>query len=163
MASPEHGSADASRTDTSAAEASGILVTSPVAAELRKLRQGDPENARAVDEAIAHVRYGAGDPVRIDVPDAPATREYRAIVPLSATAPVVIYRKLEPADHASGYGLVTTLLDRDEYTRYRHAEMSGLLDTPLVRDVATDVATSVTGTVSAALVNAPPGRAGTGR
>jgi hypothetical protein len=163
MASPEREPADASRTDTSDAGAAGILVTSPVAAELRRLRQDDPAQARAVDEAIRHVRDGAGDPVRIDVPDAPSAREYRAIVPFSADAPVVIYRKLEPADGATGYGLVTTLLDRDQFTRYKRAEMSGLLDTPLVRDVATDVATSVTGTVSAALVNAPPGRAGTGR
>jgi hypothetical protein len=155
---PEPGREEASRTEAPGAGTSGIRVTSPVNSHLREMRLADPQKARATDEAIRRIPEGAGDPIRIDVPDAPPGREYRAIVPNGNGAPVVIYRRLEPSDGVDGDWLVTTLIDRDKYGEYLRAEMSGLLDAPVVRDVATSVA----GTVSSILVNSRPGRASGG-
>jgi hypothetical protein len=119
------------------------------------MRADDPEKARAVDEAIRQIPNGAGNPVRVDVPDAPTDREYRAIVPADAGAPVVFYRSL--AANPDGGWLVTALMDQDKYEDYRRAERSGLLDTPLVREAASAAATAAGGTVSS-LNDSAPGR-----
>lgn len=143
----------------SGAGGSGIRVASPVITELRNMRAADPGKARVVDEAIRQVPNGAGDPIRIDVQGAPPGREYRAIVPSAADAPVVIYRRL--ASHEGGDWLVTTLIDRDKYDDYRRAERNGLLDNPVVNS-ATASATAAAETVASILVNGVPGGAGPG-
>jgi hypothetical protein len=132
---------------------SGIRVASPVNVQLREMRMADPQKAQAVDDAIRHIPSGAGEPIQLDLPEAPPGRQYRAIVPHATDAPVVIYRSLEPSEHVDGNWLVTTLVGRDQYREYRRAEMNGLLDTPEVRDATA----SLLGTVSSILVNSVPG------
>jgi hypothetical protein len=132
---------------------SGIAVTGAVSGQLRELRAADAEKARAVDAAIMRIPSGDGDPVRIPVPGAPPDREYRAILPASRDAPVVIYRAMEPGEGDGEGWVVTTLIDRDEYEQYMRAERNGILDAPAVKQVTEAVA----GTVSSIVVNAVPG------
>lgn len=121
-------------------------MTRPVAVAIRELRESDRRKAVAVDEAIRHIP-DSGEPLRIDVPGGPPDRQYFAIAPRRPDAPVVVYRELEPDEGSDGEWLVTTLIERDKYREYLRAEQHGLLDTPMVREVTTSVA----GTVSAAL------------
>jgi hypothetical protein len=133
---------------------SAIRVTSLVSNELRKMREADPARARAVDDAIRRIPAGGGEPVRINVPDAPPGRKYFAIAPNRGDAPVVIYRSLEPDDGAGEGWLVTTLISQSEYRDYRQAEWRGIVDSPVVREVAARAAGTVATIISAPLIRA---------
>ncbi len=116
------------------------------------MRAADPVTARSVDEAIKSIPFNEGVPVRIDVPGAPPSREYLAILPSRRDAPAVIYRSLEPSEDPDGGGwLVTTLIDRAEFGDYRHAELTGILDDPVVSQVAASVAGTVSSIVSGSI------------
>jgi hypothetical protein len=106
------------------------------------MRATDPRMAKMVDVAIRSIPSERGEPVRIDVPGLPPDREYRAIVPDTRSAPVVIYRRLRPDDSVDGDWLVTTLIDRDEYEEYLRAERRGIVDNPAVRHITGSVAGS---------------------
>jgi hypothetical protein len=106
------------------------------------MRNADPAKARAVDEAIKHIPESSM-PIRIDVPGAPPERMYSAVIPDRGDAPVVIYRRIQPADEVHGDWLVTTLIDRKEYEEYLRAEMRGILDNPAVRDIARRLAGTI--------------------
>ncbi len=137
---------------------SGIQATRPMNAALRELREADPVKARAVDDAIKHIPLGA-EPVRIDVPGGPPDRQYLAMVPYGRGAPVVIYRRLEPDDGADGDWLVTTLIERDKYDEYQRAEQKGILDAPVVKEMAMSVAGTVSA-LTAKVRNGPIGQRG---
>jgi hypothetical protein len=91
-----------------------------------RMEQLPSHQAESVARAIAAVPADQGVPIRIDVPDSPSGRKYKALAPEDPDAPVVIYCR-EPI---LGNWLVVALLDRDKYQQYRHAESANLLDDP---------------------------------
>jgi hypothetical protein len=133
-----------------------IKATRLVNSELHKLRAENAQAATSVDTAITRIPVAGGEPIRLDVPGAPATRQYRAVIPSAPDAPVVLWRPLEAADGAGEGVLVTTLIGRDQYDDYRRAEQFGVLDNPAVKVAAAESGSVVAGTVSS-VVNADPG------
>lgn len=113
-------------------EDSGVLVSQIV---LRKIHEmTTPGVAGSVARAILSIPEDEGKPIPLRVPgDTPGTT-YRVLLPDSAQAPAVIYRKLSP--HDDHKWLVTALMDRDAYLAYS----GGLADSQLVQDVAGTVA-----------------------
>jgi hypothetical protein len=143
--------------DAASAPVTRIRVTQAANTELREMRAAEPGMARAVEDAIGRIPHDEGVPIRIDVHGAPGSREYRAILPTQREAPAVIYRRLEPADGAGGGWLVTTLIDRDQLRSYQQAELTGILDNPVVSETAASVA----GTLSPIVVGQGGGLSGT--
>lgn len=146
------GEAKPRRPEPSSAARTDLQATRAVNSSLRELRAASPQKARAVQELIDSIPDIPSEPVRIEVPGAPKNREYLAAFPYERDAPVVIYRHLQPDDHAEGDWLVTALIDRNEYEEYRHAELRGIVDNPAVRHIAG----GLVGTV-ATILNADPG------
>jgi hypothetical protein len=92
---------------------------------VRRMEELNPQQAEAVAHAIAAVSKDKGTPIRIDLPNGPPSRPYKALLPDDPNAPVVIYRSAD-----GGTWLVAALLDRDKYKAYRQAERANLLDDP---------------------------------
>jgi hypothetical protein len=105
----------------------GVKLSKLVVETLRDLPEGQ---AKAVAGAIGRIAPDAGRPLKIRPPTGADRRRYLAIVPQQPDAPVVIYRKLRPADGEGNGYLVTALINRREYEGYERAEREGVLDTP---------------------------------
>lgn len=113
---------------------SGTQAQAPAGANVRlsrlaidALQDLPKDQAAAVAGAIRHIGPGSGSPLKIRSPGNPG-EPYFAIVPNDDAAPVVIYRKLGPAE-GGGY-LVTALTGRNEFGGYERAERQGILDSP---------------------------------
>jgi hypothetical protein len=111
---------------------SHISVTRAANAALRELRASAPQKAQLVDDLIKNIPNVRSEPVRIVGPESQQRRVYRAAIPPSSEAPVVIYRSLEPDESPQAEWLVTALVDRTQYEDYRQAEMRGILDNPWI-------------------------------
>jgi hypothetical protein len=120
-------------------------------AVLEAIGQLPPEAAAAVDRVIRSIGTAPAQPIALDVPDAPSGAQFFAIAPPDdATAPVVVYRHLQPGE-GEGWR-VTTLMARDAYEQVREAERRGLLNDRDAREAvarATGVAIANMGTISA--------------
>jgi hypothetical protein len=127
---PEH------RTDRG--EGAEVRVANPVITTLRN--RLDPDVRAMVLRTIESI--GRVDDEPLDL--APAG-QFRAITP-PGDAPVVVYRQMTPAE-GHGY-LVTGLVDRQSYQKYKLAQDQGLLDTDAGRAMLRTAVTAVTGTCS---------------
>ncbi len=122
---------------------SAVMVPDPVVARIRELL---PEAQRSVANAIVSIPAGDAEPVPLTVPGDPPGTDYWALRPGSPDAPVVIYREALPGE--GGRYLVTALMDRQAYLRYRPVASD-----QLVQGVAAAVSA---GTISAVGTPLPP-------
>lgn len=112
-----------------------VQVAPSVLEKLEQLAEQNPQQADSVARAITSDvdRIGAdGERIRIDVPKGPKGAKYYAVTPAHPDAPAVVYRALTEQDGAVGW-LVTALISRADYAKYRLAARAGLLDDPLVQ------------------------------
>jgi hypothetical protein len=105
------------------------------------LRELARPQAESVARAIAEIGHAAGKPV-IAPPDTDNGRQYYAMVPDKADAPVVMYRSA----NSKGY-LVTALVDRATYKTYEIAERPGFLQSNTFKTAAAHVVAAAIGVI----------------
>jgi hypothetical protein len=102
-----------------AARAPDVRMTKAVAGELQQMSR---QRRAAVTATIDRIGLDRGEPA--DVPGAPAGTEYLALTPHDHRAPIVVYRPMLPEE--DGDWLVTSLVAREQYDRWRKALMDAL-------------------------------------
>jgi hypothetical protein len=105
------------------------------------LRELPRRQAESVARAIAEIGHAGGRPV-VAPPDSDNGRQYYAMVPADADAPVVMYREV----NSKGY-LVTALVDRATYKTYEIAERPGFLQSNNFKTAAAHVVAAAIGVI----------------
>ena len=119
-------------------EHSNVRMTPSAVEALRELAR---PQAESVARAIAGIGQAEGKPVAAP-PDADNGRQYFAMVPDAADAPVVMYRQA----NGKGY-LVTALVDRATYQTYEIAERPDFLQSNSFKTAAAHVVAAAIGVI----------------
>jgi hypothetical protein len=146
----------ASTADTpTPAPASDVLVAKSVISQMQELPR---PQAASVARAIQAIGHANSEPIRIEGAGIQPGASHFALAPDDDTAPIVIYRTVQPG--SGGRWRVTTLMSRDDYRGYRQAEQRGLLDDPTVKTII-KAAAIIAGAIAVGSIISNRGPAGT--